>query len=274
MASRKPVSSQVVVVVLALATLAGGPKMMAAALSSAPSPTTLLGGSNTAHPLFGLAHDRSPKLVKRVLAAPEAHLHTDVRTLLAQTPMPRRDRRRALGALAAPQTTAVVPTPFPAHVCEALRAYAAERLLSHEAPQDLDSVDGGPSFQVDVPWSRVQGEAPDAADGLLDALKSVCLDNSDKRPKAAKEPVAFVRRYSPVTRPRLPFHTDAALASASVNLVGEDAYEGGALAYCADGRLNLASKTLGAAVVHRGDVAHAVADVTRGERWALVVFFS
>ena len=57
-----------------------------------------------------------------------------------------------------------------------------------------------------------------------------------------------------------------------MNLVDHEDYEGGDLLMLADGGVRLAPRALGAAAAHHADVAHAVADVSRGTRWSLVVF--
>ena len=61
-------------------------------------------------------------------------------------------------------------------------------------------------------------------------------------------------------------------ASISVNLSAEDGYAGGDLLLLADGAVVAAPRGLGGAAAHDADVAHAVGDVTSGERWSLVVF--
>ena len=82
---------------------------------------------------------------------------------------------------------------------------------------------------------------------------------------------AFVRKYSPSTRPRLAFHVDGCDASISVNLAVDD-YVGADLLLLADRSVLAAPRAVGDAATHDADVAHAVSDITSGVRWSLVVF--
>lgn len=183
--------------------------------------------------LFSLALSNTPKPLRQVLAQGETSLNA--KNLVDMLPSSRVKARWGLvnGTFA--------ERPFlDADQCSRLIEFAQPRLTRH-----LDTVDGAPSYEVDVPLEYL----PD-------------LRNC----------TAFVRRYSPETRPRLPFHVDKCQVSVSVNLSPADDYEGGDLLLFAHNALQRATREQGRATVHDANVAHAISDLTSGTRWSLVLF--
>ena len=217
------------------------------------------------HPLFALVESQTPKNVNKVLRGNIEDV--DARHLLKSLPLRPDDLARAEKALLRQGATAFVDGVLSEAEAASLRTWGAKHMLSAvtgAASTEIDSVDGAPAHQVDVP-SLGELLGRDARDRLLGAAAAIL----GARPGDA---TAFVRKYSPSSRPRLGFHCDGCDASISVNLSAEDGYAGGDLLLLADGAVVAAPRGLGGAAAHDADVAHAVGDVTSGERWSLVVF--
>ena len=83
----------------------------------------------------------------------------------------------------------------------------------------------------------------------------------------------FVRRYSPDTRPWIPFHLDRARWTLNVALDDDATFAGGRLLAISDRRVRALERSEGEATVHPSTLLHAVARMTRGVRYSLIVFF-
>jgi len=211
-----------------------------------------------AHPLFSLSLAKQPKNVQKVITSGDVSGLKDLKGFVVSLPLSRADRERALAALKRDDVRQHAA--LTAAECDALVAWAAPRLHA-----DLDSVDGAPSYQTTVAAADLAALCP-SLDGLL-APAAELLGSAGP---AALNWTAFVRRYSAVTRPRLPFHCDTSDVSTSVAL--STGYAGGDLLLLSNGGVVKAARKKGAATHHSADVAHAVSDVKSGERWSLVLF--
>lgn len=208
-----------------------------------PAFVLFLAASPLDEALFRMALDKTPKPLRQLVLGKVTDVNA--KHLADMLPLSRNDRLRAREALLAGAWEE--RDVLSASACEELVTWARPRLSL-----DLDSVDGAPSFQCDVPSNRIP-------DGIFDEPGRLS---------------AFVRCYSAQTRPRLPFHVDTARRSASLNLSPSSDYDGGDLLLLVDQQVRRATRRQGAATVHDADIAHAISDVRNGERWALVVFSS
>mmetsp|Transcript_34735 Transcript_34735/g.107463 ORF Transcript_34735/g.107463 Transcript_34735/m.107463 type:complete len:278 (+) Transcript_34735:1164-1997(+) len=226
-----------------------------------------------AHPLFALSASQTPKSVNRVLSGDIERV--DPKQLLHQLPLRPPDVKRASAALAADDSYLFDDAVISPEQARKLITYAKYRMpsaASGAAATEVDSVDGAPAYQADLPSSATGAAAalqellgPDGYARLL--APAAALIGATPRSISG-----FIRKYSATTRPRLPFHCDGCDASISVNLSESDEYEGGDLIMLAGGAVRAAPRALGAAAAHSADVAHAVTDLKSGTRWSLVVF--
>ena len=216
------------------------------------------------HPLFALSRSQTPKIVNKVLSGGRVDAYDLVRAL----PLRQTDLDRASGALEAGDRVVMSEALLTESECAKLRHWAAPRMLSAvtgAASTELDSVDGAPAHQADLPRETLEE--------LLgaEAYRRLIAPATKLMGRPPGDATAFVRKYSPSTRPRLAFHVDGCDASISVNLAVDD-YVGADLLLLADRSVLAAPRAVGDAATHDADVAHAVSDITSGVRWSLVVF--
>ena len=85
----------------------------------------------------------------------------------------------------------------------------------------------------------------------------------------------FVRKYKPTDRPWFDMHADFARVTVNVALSDSAEMEGGKFIGCVDGAVHaIEDREEGHAIVHSTALLHGVSRVRRGERYALIAFFS
>ena len=160
---------------------------------------------------------------------------------------------------------------------------ALRRLVDDDAKRSVaaDSVDGAPDHQVDLSGSGALAELVGAAEAsrlweLAAAFRRQCegiCDDDDK--DAAEEPSElFVRRYTPESRPWIPFHCDRARCTVNVSLGDDAAHVGGRLLALVDGAATEILRSEGEATVHSSRLCHAVSRMREGTRHSLIAFFA
>ena len=211
------------------------------------------------HPLFALSKSNTPKPVNRVLANNVDNVNP--KELINMLPLHPSDKKRATEALGRDGMVVTLDDVVTQEHCERLITFA-----KHSTSNEVDSVDGAPAHQATLPAAALEDVLGREGYARLLAPAAQILG------VAPGSVSAFVREYSTTSRPRLPFHCDSCDASISVNLVDGGDYDGGDLVMLGDNQLLTAPRQAGSAAAHSADVAHAVTDVTRGDRWSLVVF--
>ena len=149
------------------------------------------------HPLFALALSNTPKSVKKVLRN-EADLETvDAKNLLNALPLRPADIKRAGAAMARADACVFREAVLDDRATESVVSWASRRMLSATtgaAATELDSVDGAPAHQVDVPVETLEALVGREA---YEALLAPAAELIGRRPRSA---TAFVRKYSAKTR--------------------------------------------------------------------------
>ena len=228
--------------------------------------TAALQASTQPHPLFALSQSNTPKPVNRVLGG---DFDVNPKELVNMLPLQPSDRKRAKEALARDDFVVTLDGVVTQEHCDRLITFAKWAMpsaVTGAASNEVDSVDGAPAHQANLPKAALKELLGSEGYARLLAPASQILG---VMPRAVS---AFVRKYSTTSRPRLPFHCDGCDASISVNLVDGSEYDGGDLVMLSDNALMTAPRQAGSAAAHSADVAHAVTDLTRGVRWSLVVF--
>jgi hypothetical protein len=136
-----------------------------------------------------------------------------------------------------------------------------------------DTVDGGADHQLNLSadeLERLLGARQLGAIRAAARALDVRTGGSGRRPLPLVE--AFVRRYTPSTRPWHPLHQDRAYVTVNVALSDDAAHEGGRLVgIFADGAVGF-EREAGEATVHLSRVVHGVSRMRRGVRYALICF--
>lgn len=136
-----------------------------------------------------------------------------------------------------------------------------------------DSVDDTPEYQVNIsPEILTDLIGAEATQKLL-ALPQH-LTTSETPDTALYDHVnIFIRMYSKETRPFIAFHSDTCSYTANIALNANEDFKGGNLLVMKDGRLQIAERAVGAAVLHAGNVVHGVSQMEQGTRYTLILFF-
>ena len=147
------------------------------------------------HPLFALVESQTPKNVNKVLRGNIENV--DARHLLKSLPLRPEDLARAEKALLRQGATAFVDGVLSEAEAASLRTWGAKHMLSAvtgAASTEIDSVDGAPAHQVDVPVETLEALVGREA---YEALLAPAAELIGRRPRSA---TAFVRKYSAKTR--------------------------------------------------------------------------
>jgi len=168
--------------------------------------------------------------------------------------------------------------------CATLRRHAARTVRSDL----LDTIDGGPEFQVDVNCRQLTRWLGEEAVSRLWTLPSQLMAQLMAAGLSAGFPAAahgggpatawrlkhgFLRLYGSGTRPHLMFHEDVHPVSVNVALSDPSDHDGGELLAVVEGAVRVVARSEGDATVHVGAVPHAVTAVTQGQRCSLILFF-
>jgi len=168
--------------------------------------------------------------------------------------------------------------------CATLRRHAARTVRSDL----LDTIDGGPEFQVDVNCRQLTRWLGEEAVSRLWTLPSQLMAQLMAAGLSAGFPAAahgggpatawrlkhgFLRLYGSGTRPHLMFHEDVHPVSVNVALSDPSDHDGGELLAVVEGAVRVVARSEGDATVHVGAVPHAVTAVTQGRRCTLILFF-
>ena len=174
-----------------------------------------------------------------------------------------------------------------AAACSALR-----RAVDAERSVLADTVDQGPEHQLSLDreglerligkdealrtfrlplvyrrWRRAAyGEADPNA--ISDSVTTAEAEN-----EALTLQEAFIRRYSPETRPILKFHADAYELTVNIALSPDAGHTGGRLIGLFEGEVRALVRGEGSATVHSSSLLHAVSRMTSGVRYSLICFF-
>ena len=136
-----------------------------------------------------------------------------------------------------------------------------------------DSVDGAPDHQVDLQVDSLRELVGDdqlsKLCGLVGALGGRGDDTSRWTPSEM-----FVRRYSPMTRPWIPFHCDRAAYTVNVALSDDSLHSGGLLVAICGGGVQAIPRQEGDATAHSSNLCHAVTRMEAGTRYSLILFFN
>jgi len=124
-----------------------------------------------------------------------------------------------------------------------------------------DSVDNGPDYQRKL--TRPE----------LTAFLGADADTFWSRIPTSSQTRIFIRRYTPSTRPWIPFHTDSSFLTINVALNSPSEYTGGALLALALGRVvAIGGRTAGSVTQHDSTLLHGVTRMVTGTRYTLIVF--
>ena len=110
-----------------------------------------------------------------------------------------------------------------------------------------------------------------------DLIAPPTADDADEGPCWASSTLKlqemFVRRYSPGTRPWIPFHPDRYEITVNVALSADVDHSGGRLLGVFGGAVQELLRSEGEATVHSSSLLHAVTRMTGGTRYSLILFF-
>jgi len=157
---------------------------------------------------------------------------------------------------------------------QALSPEACARLraaVDAERQARCDSVDGAPDHQLNLSRERLESLVGVAATGLLWSLPAKFAAKPRELGEGSVE--IFVRRYTPDSRPWIPFHNDSAAFTVNVALGDDASFTGGRLLACYDGAIRLLSRAEGEATVHASTLLHGVTMMMSGVRYSLILFF-
>jgi len=156
--------------------------------------------------------------------------------------------------------------------CAVLRAHVDAEV---EAELALDNLDDLPDFQVNVDLEGLRTLlCPETVDSL-EQLPRRCFGKAEEVgvPQTWHAVTIFLRRYTPTTRPYLPWHTDTNAFTANIALSHPNDHGGGKLRCVVARKIATLDRRLGDATVHGSNVAHAVSPVVTGKRYSMLCFF-
>ena len=167
-----------------------------------------------------------------------------------------------------PSDASIMPALLDATQCAALSA-----AVDGQRESMPDTVDGAVDLQLNLSQSELEAligaervEAIFAAGRALDVQRG----GSGERELPLVE--AFVRRYTPDTRPFHPLHQDRAAITVNVALAADDAHGGGRLVSVFSTGARRFERAEGDATVHLSRIVHGVTRMTSGQRYSLIVF--
>lgn len=183
------------------------------------------------------------------------------------------------------------------HILSATSCATLRAAVDAERSLQADTVDSGPEHQLNLEreslerllgkqealrlwrlplayrrWRRgVDDNEADASEQIL-AIEEMVTE-AEAEAEAATLQEAFIRRYSPETRPLLKFHADAYELTVNVALSADAAHGGGNLIGLFKGVVRALDRGEGDATVHSSSLLHAVSRMTTGVRYSLILFF-
>ena len=152
--------------------------------------------------------------------------------------------------------------------CAALRGAVDAR-----RDEVFDSVDGSADHQLNLSESELEELiGSEQLDAIRQAARDLDLRCGGSGARELPLIEAFVRRYTPATRPWHPFHQDRAYATVNVALSDDCAHVGGRLVgLFADGA-EAFERSAGGATVHLSRIVHGVTRMESGVRYSLICF--
>ena len=172
-------------------------------------------------------------------------------------------------ALSAESAVLQVPGALSPAACRALRLAVDER-----AQAKVDTVDGCPDHQLNLDRSALeQLVGTDAVAALWSLPAAFSKLRGVPALGAGFSVETFVRRYSAVTRPWIPFHCDSATITCNVALA-DDAEGDGRLVAIYDNQVRAVNRREGEATIHASTLMHGVTAMrsTRNVRYSLILF--
>ena len=152
--------------------------------------------------------------------------------------------------------------------CAALRA-AIDARVSVER----DTVDGAADYQLNLSVDELVAlVGAESVAAILAVGRELDLTSggSGRRPLPLVE--AFVRRYSPETRPWHAFHQDRAAVTVNVAISDDLSHGGGRLIGLFPNGARTFEREAGTATVHLARTVHGVSRITYGSRYSLICF--
>lgn len=168
--------------------------------------------------------------------------------------------------------------------CAALRK-AVDAAVLRTVRQAVDTVDGGPAFQLNLKVREMgeligEGGLARLRDVLAQSARMLAADGSKEENAEPLELTGegtevFVRRYTAGGRPWIPFHCDAARLTLNIALCSESGFDGGNLLVVAGGNVSAVVRSEGEATIHASTLLHGVSRMGQaddGVRYSLIIF--
>lgn len=155
-----------------------------------------------------------------------------------------------------------------ASACVALRS-----AIDSRASVERDSVDGAADYQLNLGMDELVAlVGAESVDAILAVGRELDLNSGGSGRRQLPLVEAFVRRYTPETRPWHAFHQDRAAVTVNVALSDDVSHGGGRLiGLFADGA-RIFERQAGTATVHLSRTVHGVSRMTYGSRYSLICF--
>ena len=136
-----------------------------------------------------------------------------------------------------------------------------------------DTVDGAADHQLNLSEDELSQHIGAAQlQALHEAARAIDLRTGGSGKRELPMTEAFVRRYTPTSRPWHPFHQDRAYVTVNVALSDDAAHSGGRLVgLFSDGAVAF-ERAEGGATVHLSRIVHGVTRMTSGVRYSLICF--
>ena len=247
----------------ALSSAASSPLSPLSPLSPPSSPSSL-----PIPPSFVPLANAMPPLSQQLLLLNSLPAAVDPRALLAELKLPSHILAAAERGLADSSSVMAAKAVLSPSQCRALR-----EAVDADCQRKSDSVDGGPDHQLKLSRSQLASLVGSPA---VEALWSLPSSFSPSLAAAVaadgQETRAFVRRYSPSTRPWNPFHVDSSAVTCNVALTSDEVFEGGALLALSGGEVREVRRGEGDVTVHSSSLLHGVSRTTSGARYSLILF--
>lgn len=186
--------------------------------------------------------------------------------------VPAEEVMRTLGGGVAAACFATDVVTLPRLLCRsACEALAAAVDAEHDCIRD--TVDGAPDCQLNLTCEELSALIGAAhVEAIAAVARALDLRGGGGRQRELAMVEAFVRKYTPATRPWHPFHQDRARITVNVALSDDSQHGGGRLlGLFADGVVRF-DRAAGDATVHFSRVVHGVSRMEHGTRYALIVF--